>query len=228
MRMAPDSGNDGAKFAEEIMTYVGFTDTSVSDDKYKFTVFKKDGMSAASPFPPFQPVWQALFDYFYSFTVCAWHGGEDGEDLCDEAGPWSIQFNDAVKYNLTNMDVDDVTDCSADFSDCWNGNGCAKAFCDMDNDLYDARGDSSLHPNGVLAAANLYRNYVNHEGDPVPMDMMIDDQARAFFDIVLGATWLFTGSGSSNNGHEDTGKEWIIRGDVPIGKIGGQRGQIYP
>merc|ERR1711922_57584 len=95
-----------------------------------------------------------------------------------------------------NMDVDDVTDCSADFSDCWNGNGCAKAFCDMDNDLYDARGDSSLHPNGVLAAANLYRNYVNHEGDPVPMDMMIDDQARAFFDIVLGATWLFTGSGS--------------------------------
>ena len=31
------------------------------------------------------------------------------------------------------------------------------------------------------------------KGDPVPMDMMIDDQARAFFDIVLGATWLFTG-----------------------------------
>ena len=41
---------------------------------------------------------------------------------------------------------------------------------------------------GVLGATDLYAAYPN-----IPQLDMIDDQARAFFNIAMGATWLFTG-----------------------------------
>ena len=36
------------------------------------------------------------------------------------------------------------------------------------------------------------------------------------------------GNGNSNNGIEDTGPEYIVRGDVPLTLIGGARKAIYP
>ena len=37
-----------------------------------------------------------------------------------------------------------------------------------------------------------------------------------------------SGNGNSNNGIEDTGPEYIVRGDVPLTLIGGIRKAIYP
>merc|ERR1711973_75483 len=220
MQMAMDIG-DRKQFTSAIMKYVGFDNTDVDDlSKYILTVFSRTEMGNSAPFHPFTPTWTDLFAYFYSFEVCFYHGSED---LCEEQ-PWSVQFAGDVKTNLTNLAVDQTTDCDQYFGD----TGCSLAFSNMEHDLLEARGDSTLHPRGVLAATLKYMNYVGSDGAAIPMGEMIDDQARAFFEVALGATWLFTGNGFSNNGDADTGKEWIVRGDSPMEKIGGVRYQLYP
>ena len=40
---------------------------------------------------------------------------------------------------------------------------------------------------------NSYISLFYIQGVSIPMLDMIDDQARAFFNVVVGATWLFTG-----------------------------------
>ncbi|XP_023335911.1 uncharacterized protein LOC111707136 [Eurytemora carolleeae] len=214
-RMAQEN-QDPKAFAEAIMKYVGFDNSAVDDaHRYQLTVFSKSGNSF--PFSPFQPTWSNLFGYLQSFEFCKFEGDND---LC--AGEeWDVVFNEAVRTNLTSLTASGVTDCPASFG-CANSQ-CSQSFCDMNSHLTDER-----YANGVKGATMLYRSYTSEDGVSIPMLDMIDDQARAFFNVVVGATWLFTGNGNSNNGIEDTGPEYIVRGDVPLTLIGGARKAIYP
>jgi len=221
MDEAPKYLNRGSDFAHEIMVYLGFTDTSVTaSNRYVFSVFKRDEMQARMPFNIFQPTWQNVFDYFYDFTECKFNGEVD-----DCPRQTSVQFSEDVRRNLTDFSPSEVTDCPTKFEDY---STCSDVFTEMNNALYDERNGGG----GVLGAMHLYQAYTNTAGEQVPMLSMVDDQARAFLNIVMGATWLFTGSGSSNNGMTDTGKEYIVRGDVPLyysnGVRIGERAQVYP
>eukprot|EP00088_Acartia_fossae_P049597 TRINITY_DN5476_c0_g1_i7.p1 TRINITY_DN5476_c0_g1~~TRINITY_DN5476_c0_g1_i7.p1 ORF type:complete len:768 (-),score=21.00 TRINITY_DN5476_c0_g1_i7:246-2549(-) len=212
LQKAKEANGDGAAFALAIMTYVGFTNPQVEPGKrYSVTVFVEEKTETTPPFGVFSPTWKNLFTYLREFIDCKYEGNIDD---CDYYNPLSVVFTEEVKHNLTYLNATQVTGCVNSFGD----PSCSASFTAMRNVLLDERDKT-----GVIGAARLYMNYPG-----IPMLDMTDDQARAFFDVVLDCTYLFTGNGYGFNGRDFTGAEFIVRGNAPLSVIGGVRSQVYP
>jgi len=183
--------------------------------KYYLYVISKSATNAASSndYDVFSPTWDNLFQYLQSFVPCKFTGTTEA---C--GAPLSITFDPSIQDTLKNQYQTQITGCKHGFWTCGDADtdGCSKAFCDMRKILSDERNK------GGQAAVATY--YMNNQGGRTAAE------ARAFFDIGIGATFLFTGNGTAHNGLFETGAEFISRGDTPIAMENpkGSRFQILP
>jgi len=215
-------GSDEAKREKllvYIQTWVGFDNPAYDDDyKYYLYVISKSASNAVSDYdyPIFSPTWDNLFDKLSSFTLCKFTGNIEA---C-ERGKIEISFDKDVQDKLKAQTATQITGCKKGFWTCGEGDrgGCSRDFCNMRNILIAER-----NKGGQAAVFKYYMK--NQDGKSA-------DEARAFFDIGVGATFLFTGDGSTFNGilKQKTGAEFISRGDIPIAVENpkGSRFQILP
>lgn len=202
-----------------IQTWVGLDNPGFDKSKkYYLYVISKSAVNAVSgeDYDIFSPTWDNLFDYLQSsFVLCKFNGNIEA---CDRGNPLSITFSPSVKDTLKTQTQTQITGCKKGFWTCGNADkdGCSREFCEMRKILSDKR-----IKGGQAAVAEYYMN--NQLGRTAA-------EARAFFDIGIGATFLFTGDGTAFNGNFNTGAEFISRGDIPIAVENpkGSRFQILP
>jgi len=187
-----------------IQSWVGQDNPGYNHDKkYYLYVISKSATNGASAqdYDVFSPKWDTLFTYLQSFVMCKFTGTTE---TCDTANPLSITFDPAVQETLKTQLQTQITGCRKGFWTCGEDDtdGCSPEFCEMRKELSDKRNE------GGQALVAEY--YMQNQGGKTAA------QARAFFDIGIGATFLFTGNGTAHNGFFETGAEFISRGDTPI------------
>jgi len=207
------------KLLSYIQTWVGYDEDSIGfDDKFKYYLYviSKKASNAVSDYDYeiFSPTWDNLFKELSSFTFCNFD--DDNNERCQRDAKIEINFSQEVKNNLKTQTASQVTGCKKAFWTCGSGDDgeCSRDFCDMRKALIAERNKGGQEA--------VFKYYMKNQA------LRSAAEARAFFEIGVGATWLFTGDGSAYNGifKIKTGAEYISRGDIPITKENPQ-GEIF-
>jgi len=202
-----------------IQTWVGYDKDYIGFDKdykyYLYVISKKASNAVSdSDYEIFSPTWDNLFKELSSFTYCNFD--DDNNERCQRDAKIEINFSQEVKNNLKTQTASQVTGCKKAFWTCGSGDDgeCSRDFCDMRKALIAERNKGGQEA--------VFKYYMKNQA------LRSAAEARAFFEIGVGATWLFTGDGSAYNGilQQKTGAEYISRGDIPITKENPQ-GEIF-
>lgn len=208
---APNLAAAQALFTRTVNQAVG-VDPNDPDTRYTYymIIFRKSAMAnSATIYTPYSPTWTALFNQHRNLVPCTW---QNDADQCNAA--LVINFGPEVEFDIENTEVTQSSGCPN--SDEFYGNAGhppstddCREFRTYAETLEGIRNNQG----GVLAVA---AHVAVQQQQGIVLNLQ---QARAYFYVACSATWDFQGDGYVFQNDPDN--EFVVRGDVPLGQIGG-------
>jgi len=237
---------DKTEWVKQALLFVGFKpDTAANPGKQQLVIFDQKEMdeqwevgtpNGAHGRKSLRPMWtdddgESIFQYVRSpFQVCVNPGKGEGHTvtdatMCEER---SVPIPEEAEMGILTQNWHTITGCpQGDNGDEYYPEPrprtlkeCIEWCPDKNGDLYCNHADEMdrLNRRSVISCIDYYNDHVNLVSGPEAIVL-----ARVFFEKCMSFNPLFTGLGLGWNHQAQnvTGTEWLVRGDIALGAVGG-------